>query len=164
MNQLCNSDSDCGGGTCGRNNKGAACQEGSQCTGGAECLLSCPSHFQITDLRTERPVEVKVKTAGEVDGLFLPCTISPQTCDVAVMTGEAAVTALPLAEPLPVTDLHVSSMTESSVNLMWSFQGLSHGGVPASYLILRGRRNLGASAPAHLFRMHSKTSLIKVVL
>jgi len=142
-NQRCTLDSDCGGGTCVGNNKGTACQDGGQCSGGAECVQSCPSHYEISHLRPGRPLDITVTTAGEVDSFFQPCTAAPNECPELVKTGKSLITARPLEPPLPVVDLHVRSMTETTVELGWNLQEQSPERALPSHLILRGRRKLG---------------------
>ena len=84
---VCSSDLDCGGGTCTANNMGDVCEESGECTGGAECVLACPSQYLLSGLRSARPHEVEVETGAFVDRMWEPCVRNPQACDAAVFSG-----------------------------------------------------------------------------
>ena len=84
---MCSSDLDCGGGMCTANNMGSPCEESGECTGGAECVLSCPSQYLLSGLRSARPHHIQVETGAFVDPMWEPCVRSPQTCDGTVFSG-----------------------------------------------------------------------------
>jgi hypothetical protein len=87
VNVVCSSDLDCGGGMCTANNIGSSCEESGECTGGAECVLSCPSQYLLSGLRSARPHHMQVETGAFVDPMWEPCVRSPQTCDRTVFSG-----------------------------------------------------------------------------
>jgi hypothetical protein len=87
VNVVCSSDLECGGGMCTANNMGSSCEESGECTGGAECVLSCPSQYLLSGLRSARPHHVQVETGAFVDPMWEPCVRSPQTCDRSDFSG-----------------------------------------------------------------------------
>ena len=97
---VCSSDLDCGGGTCTANNMGDVCEESGECTGGAECVLACPSQYLLSGLRSARPHEVQVETGAFVDRMWEPCVHNPQACDAAVFSGLLSPPSPPSSPPV----------------------------------------------------------------
>ena len=50
-------------------------------------MLSCPSQYLLSGLRSARPHHVQVETGAFVDPMWEPCVRSPQTCDRTVFSG-----------------------------------------------------------------------------